>query len=142
MPDTNYYDFADDCLTDAEWRRGVDEVVAELRSIVEDGPATTGYGICTNLEDALIDPDTDDDTVGSVVWDAHRYNACQSWPKSGGCGSFPINDPGEAPRVRSAQYSYHSSKGTLWEGRQGELRRELAEHLLQYFLILKATGRV
>jgi hypothetical protein len=42
----------------------------------------------------------------------------------------PIRDP-EDPRTAKEQFKFHTHNETLWEGKQGELRRDLCRHLLE-----------
>lgn len=123
-------------------------IVEGLRSIdpVHLANERKGYGICWALNTAvaglaLLAPESSqvlDHT--SDVWYAEKDAILRRWDKFSGDTVHPVpsDDPEYCPGEAYVAYHY---RGTLWCGRQGELRRELLAHLIQGFerLLLEAA---
>lgn len=122
-------------------------IVEALRSIDPARLAAeqTGYGICWALNNyvasqALLVPESSqvlDHTLD--VWYAEKDAILRRWDKFSGDTVHPVpsDDPEYCP---SEAYMAYYFRGTLWHGRQGELRRDLIEHLLQGFERLLADA--
>lgn len=122
-------------------------IVEGLRSIDPSRLAAerTGYGICWTVNNyvagqALLTPESSqvlDHTLD--VWYAEKDAILRRWDKFSGdtVNPVPSDEPEYCP---SEAYMAHHYRGTLWHGRQGELRRDLIEHLLQGFERLLADA--
>ena len=122
-------------------------IVEGLRSIDPARLAAehTGYGVCGALNNyvagqALLVPESHqvlDHTLD--VWYAEKDAILRRWDKFSGDTVYPVpsDEPEHCPSEAYMAYHY---RGTLWHGRQGELRRDLIEHLLQGFERLLADA--
>lgn len=122
-------------------------IVEALRSIDPDRLAAErkGYGICWAVNqyvstEALSSPASHqvlDCTLD--VWYAEKDAILRRWDKFSGDTVHPVpsDDPEYCP---SEAYMAYHHRGTLWCGRQGELRRDLIDHLIQGFERLLADA--
>lgn len=73
------------------------------------------------------------------LWFVCKDEIVRRWPNFSGDTVYPV------PGVRQSScpintYMHHRACGTLWHGRQGELRRDLIAHLIQGFERLLADA--
>lgn len=116
---------------DNEALQQVYDAVCTLR---RDGPWSLNMGICDNVEGLLSDEDGEV-MPGFAAWLAYSKQAFVQWDKFSGSIVFPVQDP-TAPGTPTMQYTDHHGTDTLWEGEQGELRKDLLDHLIKYFTVL------
>lgn len=80
----------------------------------------TSHGICNSVINQRRNTPV---SCGPHAVEAWMGCLFEKWPKFSGNHVFPIG--------ASQSYGKHQSEGTLWEGEQGELRRELLEFMKQ-----------
>lgn len=105
----------------------------------------TGHGICAAVRgyvkaQALKAPKPNWVAADTLdLWYVEKDEIIRRWDKFSGDIVYPV--PGRRPTSCPVDtYTNHQRKGTLWRGRQGELRRDLIEHLLQGFEHLLADA--
>lgn len=125
----------------------MDLIVGALRSIDPARLAAEGadYGICVAVQQyvnaqALQAPEPDHVADATFdLWYAEKDDIIRCWDKFSGHTVYPVPSDvaGDCP---ARTYMDHRLNGTLWHGRQGALRCDLAAHLLKGFERLLADA--
>lgn len=110
-------------------------ILAALRSVNADALAADNakHGTCEEVLHYINFTRLDSSNPAvRALWLVCRDKIVRCWPKFSGHAVYPV------PGVRQSScpvntYMHHRACGTLWHGRQGELRRELVAHLIQGF---------
>lgn len=105
------------------------ELIAALRSILNNGPASYGVGICDNIWHEGVSAYSSFSQVKRRLY--------STWPNWSGCAVYPVPDHQHLPNsgwtpdyvAHCADRAYHSLDH--WTGEQLQLRRELLWHCIK-----------
>ena len=109
------------------------EILLELKEKLDN--QKIDCSICT-----YIDIRTD---YNNALWRQYKYECFRCWPKTSGCCVFPVPDPlcsalpGTNNAMDAAEHKYYRSNHGykyLWTGEYGQLRRELLDHCIEWFM--------
>lgn len=70
-------------------------------------------------------------TLNNPIWIVNRVQAFKAWPKFSGNKVFPVPYKVFGAVNNCPEEAYYTRE--KWTGRYGRDRRELLEHLIQYF---------
>lgn len=73
-------------------------------------------------------------------WYIEKDAIVQSWPMFSGDPAYPVPSSSMYAVSPMRAYDMHQQRGTLWRGRQGALRCDLIEHLIEGFEQLLADA--
>lgn len=94
-------------------------MLGALKIIRDNGPNHQRFGICSNVDAALI-------SIGTQCTpstDAVMYELFEKWPKFTGTPEFPVPHPHLTPAAAYAEPD-------IWEGTYGDNRKELLNFMI------------
>lgn len=113
--------------------RGLCLILASLLEVTHYEGTVFNSGICDLIEDSmysercvmLFDPECQ-------LWHTHAKEAFKVWPLYSGERHWPVIDPADSGTPEE-QFIKHFHNNTMWTGEQRRLRKDLLNHLFNYF---------